>query len=388
MEVGIAAKLHLLTLTPFYPSLENEVSGCFVAEPLQQLQAIGVTSSVIAVESLYRAGKKVSRQFPAEWVRYPGLPGNFGLSSSGKFLGRALLSRVRQLHRHSPIHVIHAHAALPCGQAAAFLSRCLRIPFVVTIHGLDVFNGCFQQGMAAEWRRNASSAVYRSASKVICISEKVLELLRDGESAPVPAEVVYNGADPNLFAPGFEPEGPAILVVGNLLAGKGHDLVIGALDRLRYSYPDLPCVIIGEGADRERFVALAKKLGVSDQVHFLGRRSRAQVAEAMRSCAVFVLPSRNEGLGCVYLEAMACGKPVIACQGQGIDKIIQHGSNGWLIPVDGLNELVQGLEVLLGDAPLRSRVGEAARQTVLSKLTLSLQARSLLRIYEDVSRRP
>src|ERR1019366_9774264 len=106
-------------------------------------------------------------------------------------------------------------------------------------------------------------------------------------------------------------------------------------------------------------------------------------AEAMRRCSVFVLPSRNEGLGCVYLEAMSCGKPVIGCRGQGIDEVIEHGKNGWLIPVDGLEELVQGLSVLLGSPELRTRIGTVARQTVLEKLTLSQQAQHLARIYRQ-----
>jgi glycosyltransferase involved in cell wall biosynthesis len=383
LEKEITAKLHVLTLTPFYPSDGDEVSGCFVAESLRQLCEYGVSSSVIAVDSIYHASRSASRQSPAEWIRYPQLPGNFGLSSAGKFLGAVLLSRVRQLHRRSPIHVIHAHAALPCGQAAAFVSRRLSIPFVVTIHGLDVFNRCFQGGIAAGWRRKASLGVYESARKVICISEKVQRLLTDGMGARVAAEAVYNGTDPNFFAPGStKDQTPTILIVGNLLAGKGQELVLRAFARVKDSHPGLQCRIIGEGADRDRFSSLAKDLGINDQIHFLGRQSRSDVAEAMRNCTIFVLPSRYEGLGCVYLEAMASGKPVIACWGQGIDEVIDHGGNGWLIPVDGLEELAQGLQVLLGDAELRARIGRAARQTILDKLTLSHQAQNLMRIYE------
>jgi len=346
-----------------------------------------VHASVIAVDSIYHASRKSSQQYPAEWIRYPQLPGNFGLSTAGRFLGAVLLRRVRQLHQRSPVSVIHAHAALPCGDAAAFLSRRLGIPFVVTIHGLDVFNRCFQDGIAAQWRRKTSLCVYQSARKVISISEKVERLLRDSAGAAIAAEVVYNGTDPERFAPGSPEDGPpTILIVGNLLAGKGHELLLRAIRRVKDSHPGLQCQMIGEGADRERFATLARDLGISDQVHFLGRRSRAEVADAMRSCSIFVLPSRYEGLGCVYLEAMACGKPAIACWGQGIDEIIHHGSNGWLIPVDGLEELVQGLQVLLGDSELRARIGHAARQTILDKLTLSHQARKLMRIYEEAAR--
>jgi teichuronic acid biosynthesis glycosyltransferase TuaC len=383
---AIPAQLHVLTLTPFYPSLGDEVSGCFVAENLNQLKSCGVMSSVIAVDSIYHASRKPSPASPAEWVRYPQLPGNLGLSSAGKFLGAVLLRRIRQLHQRTPIDLIHAHAALPCGHSAAFLSQRLDIPFVVTIHGLDVFNRCFQDGIAARWRRKTSLSVYKSARKVICISNKVRRLLMDGMGAAVSAEVVYNGTDPNLFAPGLVPdETPTILIVGNLLAGKGHELVLRAFARIRSSHPALKISMIGDGADRERFAALAKDLGISNQVHFYGRLGRSAVAEAMRNCTIFVLPSRYEGLGCVYLEAMASGKPAIACRGQGIEEIIRHGDNGWLIPVDGLEELVQGLQVLLGDAALRARIGQAARQTILNKLTLSHQAESLLKSYEEAA---
>ena len=381
------AKLHVLTLTPFYPSAGEEVSGCFVAETLRELKAQDLASSVLAVDSIYHASRKPSQDFPAEWIRYPQLPGNFGLSSAGRFLSATLFRKVIRLHRRFPIHLIHAHAALPCGHAASLLSRRLEIPFVVTIHGLDVFNSCFQNGIAAGWRWKTSMSVYQNARKVICICDKVRQLVIDGMGGAVAAEVVYNGTDPNFFAPAAtSDQTPAILIVGNLLAGKGHELVLRAFCRVKDSHPGLQCRIIGEGADRDRFANLARELGISDQVHFLGRRSRAEVADAMRNCTLFVLPSRYEGLGCVYLEAMACGKPIVACRGQGIDEIIDHGSNGWLIPVDGLEELGQGLQILLGSAELRAKIGAAARQTIINKLTLSHQARSLHRIYEEAAR--
>ncbi len=387
MEKGLSPKLHVLTLTPFYPSEGDEVSGCFIAESLRQLDSLGVTSSVMAVDSIYHAKRNASSQYPAEWIRYPQLPGNFGLSSAGRFLGAVLLKKVRKLHRRAPISVIHAHAALPSGYAAAFLAQRLKIPFVVTIHGLDVFNRCFQDGVASSWRRESSLHAYKSARKVICISQKVQRLLEHETSSAVAAELVYNGTDPQMFAPASgQDAAPSILIVGNLLAGKGHELLLRAIAKLKDSYPNLQCHIIGEGADRSRFTSLANDLDIIDRVFFLGRRSRSEVADAMRQCTVFVLPSRYEGLGCVYLEAMACGKPAIGCSGQGIDEIIHHGVNGWLIPVDGLDELVEGLRTLLGDAELRSRISRTARQTILDHLTLEHQAQHLKAIYEDVAR--
>jgi len=102
---AIPAKLHVLTLTPFYPSHGDEVSGCFVAETLRQLENCGVMSSVIAVDSIYHPVRKPSPEFPAEWIRYPQLPGNLGLSSAGKFLGMVLLRTLMKLpHRSQKNH--------------------------------------------------------------------------------------------------------------------------------------------------------------------------------------------------------------------------------------------------------------------------------------------
>ncbi len=377
-------ELHVLTLTPFFPSVHNEVSGCFVAEPIAQLKQFGVESSVMAVSPIYYPRRQSSSWAPAEWVRYPRVPGNLGLSSAGKLLYARLLGRIRQLHRVKPIDVIHAHAALPCGHAAALLSRRLNIPFVVTVHGLDVFNTCFLGGVPADWRRNVSVDVYRAARTVICVSGKVQEILKTGTPAETFGTIVHNGVNPTLFSPNsaaMGPSGPEILMVGNLLRSKGHELVLRAIGDLRPSFPQLRCRIIGEGPDRAQFEALVHDLGIGQQVHFAGVRSRSEVADAMRRCAVFALPSRNEGLGCVYLEAMSCGKPAIGCRGQGIDEVIEHGKNGWLIPVDGLEPLVQGLSALLESTELRMRIGTAARQTILDKLTLSHQAQHLMRIY-------
>jgi teichuronic acid biosynthesis glycosyltransferase TuaC len=404
--------LHVLTLTPFFPSAGDEVSGCFIAESTRALDDFGVTSSIIAVAPMHHRRKEPAPSSPADWVRYAQIPGNLGLSSAGRWLYLRLLVQAQRLHRERPINVIHAHAALPCGQAAALLSRQLGIPFVVTLHGLDVFNSCFLDGIAARWRRKVSIDVYRAARTVICISGRVQRVLRDGmrDDVDVRSAVVYNGTDTNFFAPmpGAAASQQEILMVGNLLVGKGHELALRAIARLDKCWPKLHCRIIGDGPDRTGFEALSIKLGIAARVRFEGRKSRAEVADAMRACSLFVLPSHYEGLGCVYLEAMACGKPVIACRGQGIAEIIEHGENGWLIsdwfnsettnsqttnsdatssdssnPTNVVDELAHGLSTLLESSELRSRLGTAARDTILNRLTLSHQAERLVKIYSE-----
>src|SRR5260370_27311788 len=95
-ELGRA--LHVLTLTPFFPSDQNEVSGCFIAEPLAQLKQLCFDSSVIAATPIHHAKKEPSSLAPAEWVRYSQVPGNFGLSSAVELLFYSLLLHASKLH--------------------------------------------------------------------------------------------------------------------------------------------------------------------------------------------------------------------------------------------------------------------------------------------------
>ena len=375
----------VLTLTPFYPTASDDAEGCFIAEPLRELEHFGISSCVVAVQPLHRGGTRSNAVTPAAtWIRYASMPGGIGLASAGRFLYASLISRVRELYQSQRIDLIHAHAALPCGHAALLLSRELKIPFVVTVHGLDAFFDNQVRGYFGARCMRAAQSVYRSASRVICISDKVAHKVIDSPGAVSSPKVIYNSVDAEMFSPPKTDSLPnTILSVGNLIPIKGHELLLRALSSILPHYPNLSCEIIGDGPEREHLSKLAGACNVASRIHFLGRQSRKQVADAMRRCTLFVLPSRYEGFGCVYLEAMSSGKPAIACRGQGIDEVIQHRRNGWLIDPDNLPQLIAALTTLLEDNKLRCQIGEAARRTVLDRFTSSHQASELAALYRE-----
>jgi len=377
--------MRVLTLTPFYPTAADDAAGCFIAEPLCALKEFGVNPYVVAVQAFYRGRRQSNPVAPtAQWIHYPSIPGGVGLASAGAFLYANLISKIRKLQRAWPVDLIHAHASLPCGHAAALLSQELGIPYVITVHGLDAFLTNQVRGHAGQWCQRVSQFVYRSASRVICISDRVSTQVRDGAAAPVNTTVIYNGVDPQMFSPAAgAPPCRTILSVGNLIPIKGHALLLRAFAAVQERYPDVCCEIAGDGPERLRLTRLATELNIAGKVRWLGRLSRRQVAEAMRRCTVFALPSRYEGLGCAYLEAMSSGKPAIACRGQGIGEVIQHGSNGWLTEPDDLQGLIDVLSLLLQDAQLRWQIGEAARHTILQGFTLTHQATRLARLYQE-----
>jgi glycosyltransferase involved in cell wall biosynthesis len=377
-------KIHVLTLAPFYPVEGDDGSGCFIAEPLRALNMAGLSHTVLLATPFYRATPPVHRvSLPATRLKYFSLPKGFGLASSGTFLFGRVLAFVKELKARTSIDLIHAHGALPCGHAASLLFRELGIPYVVSVHGLDAYSTNQVRGLSGRWCRRVSRMAYERARRVICVSERVkMEVDSHGSFS---TQVIYNGVDPEIFhpAPESSPDYPLILSIGDLIPSKGHDTLLHAFAALSKKNQTIRCHIAGDGRERGNLSRLAAELGISDRVTFLGRISRQQVAEAMRRCTVFALPSSYEALGCVYLEAMECAKPVVACFGQGIEEIIRDGHNGLLIKPGNQQGLVEALSKLLGDSAFRRSLAANGHRTVHQNFTIAHQAENLARVYAE-----
>jgi glycosyltransferase involved in cell wall biosynthesis len=274
---------------------------------------------------------------------------------------------------------------LPAGHVAMLLNAELGFPYVVSVHGLDVFSTGQMNGRVGRWCRRISRLVYQRSKRVLCVSEAVRERVLEGMPAACRTSVVYNGVDAELFSPGSvaASQKTTVLSVGNLLPSKGHEVLIRAIGDIAPEFPNLALEIIGEGPELAHLQQVIQDLNLTQQVTFLGRRSRREVADAMRRCVLFALPSSYEGLGCVYLEAMSTAKPAVGCRGQGIAEIIRHGENGFLVGAGNVKELSLLLAMMFRDPQGRNNVGAAARDTILDRFTLAQQAEHLARIYRE-----
>jgi phosphatidylinositol alpha-1,6-mannosyltransferase len=184
------------------------------------------------------------------------------------------------------------------------------------------------------------------------------------------------------------PRGRVILTVGRWEASeayKGVDHLIAALPPLLKIFPDVQLVAVGEGTDLPRLQSLARGSNVSGRVYFLPFMTHGQLPNAYDHCELFAMPSRGEGFGLVFIEAMARGKPVIGGAHGGTPEIIDDEINGYLVRYGDTAQLVDRLTRLLSNDPLRREMGEHALAKARREFTFARFSSELAAILSELS---
>lgn len=386
--------MRVLVVSHLYPSPGVE-RHLFVHEQALALREHGVEASVLsptpyAPRFLWRdprqrrRGEKPRRAMRdgirAEYPRVLQLPRRLFFDR----LGDVAYHCVRRLPavKSVPCDLVHAHQALPDGALAQRLARDMGVPYVVTVHGADVYQHLRMGGAVAQRARSVLAA----ADAVMANSSAVARLLAPVVS-PDRLTIVPNGTTGlnQTVAPAVDylPGEPLVLSVGYLIERKGLQYVIDAIGRLRQSGRRVHLAIAGDGPLRDVLAARAEAAGVADSVHFLGRVPHARVLALMARCDIFALPSWDEAFGLVYTEAMAQGRPVIAGKGEGPEDFIHDGVSGCLVPVRDAATLSVVIERLLADPSAAARIGAAGREAALT-LTWGRNARLTYDVYRRV----
>ena len=173
--------------------------------------------------------------------------------------------------------------------------------------------------------------------------------------------------------------------MGFLEARKGHEFLVKAIRRVADDLRDIKCIIIGSGARARALERLVSVLNLTSIVELRGRRSHCEVLRTMSWCDVFVLPSWNEPFGTVYSEAMAFGKPIIGCEGEGIGEVVDDGVQGLLVKPANVDSLVAALRTVLKDHDLASRMGEASKVLATRSLTYTFVANKIIGLYRQTT---
>lgn len=314
------------------------------------------------------------------YPRYLTFPKALFSASSGTRMYYGIRGTISKIYSDFPFDIIHAHMALPDGFSGMLLSQRYDKRLVLTFRGTD---------MVRKHRAMKSTLkAFRQADRIFTPSPHLQELAK--EQLGVNSTVIPNGVDPREIFEGESEleqryEGKyVILSVSRLLRSKGIDLNMGALRRLKKDYGDLHYIIVGDGPERERLQKLAENLTIKNSVEFIGWQSHHKAMEYMSICDIFSLPSWQETFGLVYLEAMAQGKPIIGCRGQGVDGIVKEGETGLLAKPKDIDSLVEALDFLLGHPEEARAMGERARKLVLENYTWEKNAEKTIKVYEEV----
>jgi glycosyltransferase involved in cell wall biosynthesis len=340
--------LRILTLSTLFPDATRPNFGVFVERQTRELASRdGVELVVIAPRGVppwplsrhprYRALTAVAEQevwrgLMVHRPHFPILPAVGGRWHPA-LMTRAILPLVRRLHREAPFDVIDASFFFPDGPVARRLSAALGIAYSVKARGADIHH----------WGRHpATAAMVRDAADhaagLLAVSAAMKADMAALGMAPARIGVHYTGVDLDRFtladraaakaARGLT--GPVVATLGALIPRKGQALVIEALAGL----PGATLLLIGDGPDRGALAAQADRLGVGARVRFLGSVPHADLPGWLAASDVMALPSASEGLANAWVEALACGVPLVISEAGGARELLDRPAAGRIVPRD------------------------------------------------------
>lgn len=383
--------MKVLYISGMYPTPTYPQKGIFCHEQVKALKKIGVEVDVIVPMTIY--DKEYTTKIweyegvAIRYIRYFKLPGVRRFENIGKHLYHAL---VRAKIDFTQYDVLHADAPLPTGDAMRLISKKYGIPFIVHGHGLDVFMAVdYQDASNCEKIVKKCIEVYSVADAIAGVSQKVLDNIIKRVDVSDKCFTVYNGVDIDKFSQNIykNNEKLEIISVGNLIDLKGHDITLRAISKLvQEGKKNLHFTLYGRGSKELELRELIKKLNISEYVTFRGYVSYEEVATGLRNSDIFVLPSWYEAIGCVYLEAMASGIVSVGCYKNGIDEIINHSENGFLVRPHNIEDVAEVLRFAYDkkDKEEFQKVAENGRATVVKYFTWKCSAENLLKVYESV----
>ena len=304
-------------------------------------------------------------------VRHPrffSVPGAFKWLD-GFFMAVGCLPTMLRLKRSFAFNLIDAHFAYPDGYAATLLGRWLGVPVTITLRGTEV-----PLARDPRRRRRLVTALHR-ARRVFSVSDS---LKRHVASLGAPRDkvlVVGNGIDTTVFhridrraareALKLPGEAPILISVGALVERKGFHRVMECLPALRRRLPGLRYLIVGGASPEGDWSAVlrqrATELGLLDCVMFLGALAPGELKVPLSAADVFVLATGNEGWANVFLEAMACGLPVVTTSVGGNAEVVAHPGLGTLVPFGDAGKLEQAIAEALGRDWDRDAIVEYAK---------------------------
>ena len=372
----------LLVYCSLFPSNKRPNAGVFIRERMfrvgQKLPII-VVSPVpwFPMQGIIRYWKPNFRPQPDKFEiqqgvqvyfpRFLSIPGLFK-SWDGFFMAIGSLPTLIKLRKE--FNLIDAHFAYPDGYAATLLGKWFKAPVSITLRGTEVPLAKMQG------RRVRMLKAINDATRVFSVANSLKQHVISLGANKDKIRVVGNGVDINKFYPLDRQEqrealniaatAKVLISVGALVDRKGFHRVIEALPELLQHYPDLIYLVVGgdspEGNIRDKLVEQVETLNLEHHVRFLGALSSEQLKKPLSSADVFVLSTANEGWANVFLEAMACGLPVVTTDVGGNREVVNCDDLGIIVPFADRQALENAILQALGKSWNKQKILRYAQE--------------------------
>lgn len=382
--------MNVLFLTHSFPRSEGDAAGSFILRLAVALRGEDVNVRVVAPAGPGLPASEEIEGITVERFRYAprryeklAYTGNMASDVASSwtarlalvgFLGSDFVHSVLARRSFEP-DLVHAHWWFPSGVVGSWVSGLARIPLVTTLHGTDV-----RMVRRVSVAKPLFGHVLKHSAAVTTVSrwlKEETETLAPGVEptvAPMPVAT-------DRFSPGSSRRGQNLLFVGRLNDQKGVDHLLNALALMkREAWLD----IVGDGPNREALKQLAQQLGIASRIRWHGQLSQSELPPLYQQAAAVVIPSIDEGLGLVAVEALLCEAPVVAFDSGGLRDVIQHEKTGLLVPPGDKYALANALDDLLARDGSGSQLGRAGRLYALSAFAPESAARRYAEIYRQV----
>lgn len=336
------APFRVVSIATLFPDAARPNFGLFVEKSLRALAAqpgilltvvapVGLPPFPLALHPRYRALRALPQQ--EEWNGLAVHRPRFTLipKVGARFNPAAIARSVLPIARAAAPDVIDAQFFYPDGPAAMRVAGTLGLPFSAKARGADISHFGHDPAAAPQLLEAA-----HKAAGLLAVSEAMRRDMAAIGIDPAKIAVHYTGIDAERFHPGDRAaaraalgmgDAPALLTVGALIPRKGQALVIEALPAL----PGVDYWLAGAGEEEGRYRTLAAKLGVADRVRFLGPVANADLPQLYRAADIVVMPSASEGLANAWVEALACGTPIVISDAGGAAELVTAPAAGRIV---------------------------------------------------------
>lgn len=371
-------------IATLFPSAQRPVAGLFIRERMFRVAGrmplcvispqpwFPLQGLIRRLRPNYRPPQprhEVQQGVDVWFPRFLSLPG-VGRWLDGFFIALACLPLLRRLRRERGVDLLDAHFAYPEGYAATRLGRWLGLPVTITLRGTEV-------PLARDPARcRRMLRAIADASRVFAVSDSLKRHVVGLGADAGKIRVVGNGVDCHKFFPvdrrqardelGLPQDARVLISVGGLVERKGFHRVIELLPDLLGRFPDLHYLVVGgacpEGDLTGFLHEMVVRLGLQERVHFLGSLAPQDLHRPLSAADVFALATANEGWANVFLEAMACGLPVITTDVGGNREVVCEEYLGSITPFGDAAALRDALAIALARVWDRERIIDYARE--------------------------